>query len=60
MPNIEMLTDSISQRYTETQNCQKPFFNQRQNAYDPLQLYKDTGKLAVLKIFLENQQIHIE
>ena len=46
MPNIEILIDSISQQFTNTQNGQQACFSTMdlKNAYSQIQLHKETAK----------------
>ena len=53
MPNIEMLIDSISQHFTNTQNGQYTYLStiDLKYAYSQLQLLTDTANHCNLKIF---------
>ena len=52
MPNIEMLTDLISQHRTDAQNDQQAYFSTIDLKYacSQLQLHKDTAKHCNIKI----------
>ena len=62
MPNIEMLTDSISQHLTNTQNGLQAYFSTSdlKCAYSQLQLHKDTAQHCNFKIVVGNQLVLID